>query len=120
MNLILDEYSLVAIYSAMSIYTLAFVMFSIDLAKRSARIPAAVEKASDRRPANTQGVIATLQKTEPEPPTPIYKFERIAFSLVVLGDAAGGLRLAGVMDAEFSLISSALLLPSSSYSVGRT
>lgn len=120
MNLILDEYSLVAIYSAMSIYTLAFVMFSIDLAKRSARIPAAVEKASDSRPANTQGVIATLQKTEPEPPTPTYRFERIAFSLVVLGWVmhAAGVVLRGLAQGfvpwanmfEFSLISSALIV----------
>lgn len=119
MYLILDEYSLVAIYSAMSIYTLAFVMFAIDLAKRSARTPATRVEAVHREMAGVRGGIATLERTAPEPPR-AHKFERIAFALLILGWVlhAAGVVLRGLAQGfvpwanmfEFSLISSSLVV----------
>jgi cytochrome c-type biogenesis protein CcsB len=116
----LDTYSLVAIYSAMGIYTFAFVMFAIDLAKRSARVPAAVREESVGRLANASGATATLEKTQTAPPPPRYKFERIAFALVMLAWLlhVGGVILRGVAQGfvpwanmfEFSLTSSAIVV----------
>ncbi|HEU4806972.1 MAG TPA: c-type cytochrome biogenesis protein CcsB [Homoserinimonas sp.] len=115
----LDSYSLVAIYSAMGVYTIAFVMFALDLAKRSAREPA-VTQAYGGQLANARGVTATLQKTEAGPEAPRYKFERIAYALVVLGWVLhlGGVVLRGVAQGfvpwanmfEFSLTSSAIVV----------
>lgn len=120
MTLILDDFSLVTVYTAMGVYTLAFVMFAIDLAKRSVRKPASVSTTSHRQQADVQGVIAALQKTEPAQPTPRYKFERIAFSLVVLGWVfhVAGVVLRGLAQGfvpwanmyEFALISSAVIV----------
>jgi cytochrome c-type biogenesis protein CcsB len=46
----LDEISIIAVYSAMAVYAIAFIAYSIDLAKRSAASGAAtvVETASER------------------------------------------------------------------------
>lgn len=114
----LDSYSLVAIYSAMGIYTLAFVAFALDLAKRSAREPAVA--ASTGQLANTRGVTATLVKTDAAPEPPRYKFERIALALVILGWVlhVAGVVLRGVAQGfvpwanmfEFSLTSSAIVV----------
>ena len=114
----LDTYSLVAIYSAMGVYTLAFVMFAIDLAKRSARLPAAA--ASVGQLANTRGVTATLVRTDAEPNAPGSRFERIAYALVALGWVlhVAGVVLRGVAQGfvpwanmfEFSLTSSAIVV----------
>ena len=116
----LDAYSLVAIYSAMGIYSFAFVMFAIDLAERSARVPAAVGQASAGQLAGVRGVTATLQKADAEPEAPRYKFVRIAFALVLLGWALhlAGVVLRGVAQGfvpwanmfEFSLTSSAIVV----------
>ncbi|MCU1546520.1 MAG: ccsB [Homoserinimonas sp.] len=91
----LDSYSQVAIYSAMAVYVLSFIMFTLDLAKRSASKGELV--GSRRRP-----------------------FERIAFALVILGWA---LHVAGAVFRgfaqgfvpwanmfEFSLTSSAIVV----------
>lgn len=115
----LDSNSLVAIYSAMGVYTIAFVMFALDLAKRSARVPVAAAPYAGRL-AKAEGVTTTLQKTETEPKEPRYKFERIGYALVMLGWA---LHLAGVVMRgiaqgfvpwanmfEFSLTSSAIVV----------
>jgi cytochrome c-type biogenesis protein CcsB len=114
----LDSYSLVAIYSAMAVYTIAFVMFALDLAKRSAREPAAVTTAGQL--GNTRGVTATLQKADAEPEPPRYKFERIGYALVALGWVlhVAGVILRGVAQGfvpwanmfEFSLTSSAIVV----------
>ncbi|WP_417508531.1 c-type cytochrome biogenesis protein CcsB [Microbacterium sp.] len=121
MTLILDEYSLLTVYTAMGIYTLAFVMFAIDMAKRSTSKPVPVSVGSHRRQSDAQGAVATLQKTEPPRQQPSrYKFERIAFALVVLGWMfhAAGVALRGMAQGfvpwanmyEFALISSALII----------
>ncbi|WP_194421576.1 c-type cytochrome biogenesis protein CcsB [Microbacterium abyssi] len=119
MTLILDEYSLLTVYTAMGIYTLAFVMFAIDMAKRSTRKLAPVSVDSQRRHSDAQGALATLQQTDPPHQPSSYKFERIAFSLVVLGWVfhAAGVVLRGMAQGfvpwanmyEFALISSALI-----------
>ncbi|MBN8424390.1 c-type cytochrome biogenesis protein CcsB [Microbacterium esteraromaticum] len=119
MTLILDEYSLLTVYTAMAVYTLAFVVFAIDVAKRSARVPAA-GTVSEVRQASADGGTTTLQTTEAEPQKPRYKFERIAFSLVVLGWGmhTTGVVLRGLAQGfvpwanmyEFSLISSAIVI----------
>lgn len=113
----LDSYSLVTIYSAMAIYTISFVMFAVDLAKRSAREPQVA--ASTGQLANTVGVTATLVKTE-APAPPRYRFERIGFALIVLGWLlhVAGVVLRGVAQGfvpwanmfEFSLTSSAIVV----------
>lgn len=120
MTFMLDEYSLLAVYTAMAIYTLAFVMFTIDMAKRSTHRPVTVSTVMSRREVDAQGTIATVQKTESEPLTPRNKFERIAFSLVVLGWVfhTAGVVFRGLAQGfvpwanmyEFSLISSAIIV----------
>lgn len=120
MTLILDEYSLLMVYTAMGIYTLAFVMFAIDLAKRSARKPAIVSAISLSQQSDAQGGVATLRKKEIDAQTPRYKFERIAFSLVVFGWLlhTAGVAFRGFAQGfvpwanmyEFSLISSAIIV----------
>lgn len=114
----LDSYSLVAIYSAMAIYTIAFIMFALDLAKRSARA-ATVESAHVGQPANAGGTTATLQKMQTGQTAPVYKFERIAYALVALGWLVhvAAVILRGVAQGfvpwanmfEFSLTSSAIV-----------
>jgi cytochrome c-type biogenesis protein CcsB len=55
------SYSLIAVYSAMAIYTLAFVMFAIDLARRSAESSdsaAAANTGLSSASARTTGVMA--------------------------------------------------------------
>src|SRR5690554_1631800 len=120
MTILLDDYSLVAIYSAMGIYTLAFAIFAIDLAKRSARVPAAAAPASVGQLANAPGVTATPPKTAVQSEVPRYKLERIAFALVALGWVihAAAVVLRGVAQGfvpwanmfEFSLTSSAIVV----------
>lgn len=116
----LDSYSLVAIYSAMGVYTLAFVMFALDLAKRSARVPAVAE-ARRGQLTNAAGIITTLTHGDRDSaPKARYKFERIAFALVVLGWVlhVAGAVLRGVAQGfvpwanmfEFSLTSSAVVV----------
>lgn len=49
----LDEISILAVYSALAVYAIAFIAFSIDLARRSAAAARAADAAADpsRRPA---------------------------------------------------------------------
>ncbi|GAB3134564.1 c-type cytochrome biogenesis protein CcsB [Marisediminicola antarctica] len=81
--------SLTAVWSAMGVYTLAFIMFTLDLAKRSAwaqQTPAAVTAAAAPR-GQLAGATATIDRigsdTSQKPLS--LKFERIAFALTVLG-----------------------------------
>ena len=75
--------ALVAIWSAMAIYTIAFIMFTLDLAKRSA---SAQQAPVAQTVEVSRGQIATLEKVQaPAPPERTFRFERIAFSLTVVG-----------------------------------
>ena len=95
--------SLVAIWSAMGVYTIAFILFTLDLAKRSAfvqRADAATERASSASVSTTTaasnravgqlagagGSIATLERSDAPPVTPplSLKLERIALAVTVV------------------------------------
>jgi cytochrome c-type biogenesis protein CcsB len=52
----LDEISILAVYSAMAVYAIAFIAYSIDLAKRSAASVA----GADERAAATDGAVTEL------------------------------------------------------------
>ena len=129
--------SVVAVWSAMGIYTLAFIGFTLDLAKRSAwaqqhqALPAAarasaraqMQTPSEQRAANA-GNTAVLDRTDAAPreasPPLSLRFERIAFSLTVLawlvhlasvilrGLAQGHVPWSNMF--EFSLTSSAIIV----------
>jgi cytochrome c-type biogenesis protein CcsB len=101
----LSAYSLVAIYSAMAIYLFAFIAFTLDLAKRSATPVVAsaaqsVKAATARvgqlssigRLTNAGGSTAVLDRPPVPPATSAAapkprasRFERVAFSLTILG-----------------------------------
>jgi len=118
---VLDSYSLVAVYSAMAVYVFAFVLFTIDLAKRSTYATAAADQLamSERQVAAASGATATLEKTTTDVAAPRYRFERIAFALTILatllhvaavvfrGVAQGFVPWANMF--EFSLTSSAIV-----------
>lgn len=92
----LSSAALVAIWSAMGVYTLAFIMFTLDLSRRSAStipertVPELVEGATGQF-ASAGGSVATLEKTrvgsgsDTQPPKSGRRFERIAFALTIVG-----------------------------------
>ena len=59
MTLTLETISLLAVYSAMAIYTLAFVAFTVDLARRSAATPVVTEAAPAGVLASASGARAS-------------------------------------------------------------
>jgi cytochrome c-type biogenesis protein CcsB len=63
----LVSFSLIAVYSAMAVYTLAFIFFTVDLAKRSAVTPAVAEAAVTRSSAAGRAT-ALLEKVVTEAP----------------------------------------------------
>lgn len=95
--------SLVAVYSAMGVYTIAFIFFTLDLAKRSAAKPAssgAMSVASAASSANAgatagaaaggSGGVATVERvdtsaTDAPRPTNATVYERLGFALAILG-----------------------------------
>jgi cytochrome c-type biogenesis protein CcsB len=125
MAAMLDSYSLVAIYSAMAVYTFAFILFAVDLAKRSANSTSAAGQLamSEGQLTNfagaSTGTTATLERPATEARKPRYVFERIAFALTVLATLVhvGAVVLRGVAQGfvpwanmfEFSLTSSAII-----------
>ncbi len=82
--------SLVAVYSAMAVYTIAFILFTLDLAKRSAEEPAAVNAAAANpyATASAGGSVATVEKPrvrDESAPRGATRFQRVAFALAILG-----------------------------------
>ncbi len=75
----LVSYSLIAVYSAMAVYTLAFVLFTLDLARRSAAAPVAVAAAT-----SSSGGTTVLEKPVPVAPTKGPRYLRAAFALTVM------------------------------------
>ena len=61
------SFSLIAVYSAMAVYTLAFIFFTVDLAKRSAVTPAIAEVATAKSSAAGRAT-ALLEKVVTEVP----------------------------------------------------
>ena len=120
----LVSYSLVAIYSAMAVYTLAFVCFALDLAKRSAEAGAtpAVARASMASASAGATTTATLERVAApaSAAAPTRRFERTALALTVLawilhvtgtvlrGFANGHVPWSNMF--EFSLTSSAIIV----------
>ena len=85
----LAAYSLVAIYSAIAVYALAFIAYVLDLSRRAAASqtvvaePAAASRAS-------QGATVVVEKVSTRPPAEGYstggtsRYQRVAFALTVL------------------------------------
>ncbi|MDM4762395.1 c-type cytochrome biogenesis protein CcsB [Galbitalea sp. SE-J8] len=94
MTEVLEDYSLIAVYAAMAIYTLAFIAYTVDLAKRSAPA-AAVGGAGAANAANARAVggraTALLERlaTDAPPaegaPPAASAAQRTATALVVIG-----------------------------------
>ena len=116
----LVQFSTVAVYSAMAIYALAFIMFTLDLSRRVAVVaaPAAGEVAA----ASANGYTTVLEKVdapaEPKAKTPRYL--RAAMALTVIawvlhvgaavfrGVAAGRVPWANMF--EFTLTATAIII----------
>lgn len=77
----LDSYSLVAIYSAMAVYTIAFIMFTLDLSRRSAATPTV---AAVTQSASVGGGTAVLEKTDAPARVKGPRYLRAAMALTVL------------------------------------
>jgi len=101
----LAAYSVVAVYSAMAVYVLAFIAFALDLAKRSAiaqsasahaiaagaKAPASLSRAGSGSTRAAKGMTAVLETTAP-PAVPTSsvagrasRFQRTAYALVIVG-----------------------------------
>jgi cytochrome c-type biogenesis protein CcsB len=103
----LDAYSVVAVYSAIAVYVLAFIAFALDLSKRSAMAqsaaPAGAADASPARvtaggsrwgattSASRAGSTAVIDRAVP-PPVPASpvagrasRFQRTGYALVIVG-----------------------------------
>ncbi|MER3390820.1 MAG: c-type cytochrome biogenesis protein CcsB [Microcella sp.] len=91
----LVAYSLVAVYSAMGVYTVAFILFTLDLAKRSAgraepvtQARASATAATVLSSAGRAGTTAVLDRADAAPQTPGgTRYQRAAFALAILGFA---------------------------------
>lgn len=113
----LVSYSVIAVYSAMAIYTIAFVMFTIDLSRRVA--PAAAEVGSGSVGSAASGSTVVLERATTDVAAPP-RFLRVAMSLTVLawvlhvsavlfrGFAAGRVPWANMF--EFSLTATAIIV----------
>ena len=88
----LENYSTIALYSAMIVYAIAFVFYAVDLANRSGDAAAVRTPAADAEAATAGGGVATMVRTAP-PSRAIgtvtkprrSRSLRIGFSLTVLG-----------------------------------
>ena len=133
-----DSIALVAIYSAMGVYVLAFIFYTLELAKRSAQATAhatahsaaatpalADHQVSSARAsvgqnpaAEQRASVATLERDSTGAGRPPRRMERIAFSLTALAWLlhVTGAVMRGLADGhvpwanmfEFSLVSSAI------------
>ena len=117
------SFSLVAVYSAMAIYTLAFVMFTLDLARRSAPAPVRLETAEVEASASS-GSTKLLERLVTDAPADAARkpprFLRAAMALTVIAWVlhVGGAVLRGVAAhrvpwanmVEFSLTATAIIV----------
>ena len=84
MTEVLASYSLVAVYSAMAVYTLSFLLFTLDLATRQAPTPAKQLAAVGGGPADQ--VTETTRASGADAATPKRGvFQRVATGLLVVG-----------------------------------
>ena len=92
MTLTLETTSLLAIYSAMALYTIAFIAFTVDLARRSALVQAAVPVSApvgQLATASAEGSTALLEKRADAPTAPprASKAMRMAMAFTTIGFA---------------------------------
>jgi len=91
-TLTLETTSLLAIYSAMALYTIAFIAFTVDLARRSALVQAAVPVSApvgQLATASAEGSTALLEKRADAPAAPprASKAMRMAMAFTTIGFA---------------------------------
>ncbi|GAB3605150.1 c-type cytochrome biogenesis protein CcsB [Conyzicola nivalis] len=88
MTLTLETMSLIAVYSAMVVYTFAFIAFTVDLARRSAPAPVAVE-ASMSQSAASSARTTLLEKLATDAPddgtAKVSRAMRLAMGFTILG-----------------------------------
>ena len=82
----LVAYSLVAVYSAMGVYTVAFILFTLDLAKRSAQRAEPVAARAQQAAVNSSSMTSVLER----PVAPLQsggatRYERAGLALSILG-----------------------------------
>lgn len=119
----LASYSLLAVYSAMAIYTIAFIMFTLDLARRSApaqvRLEAAVGTTAAKAGSTTLlERLSTDAPAEARPKGPRYLRAAMALTIVawvlhvagavLRGVAAGRVPWANMF--EFTLTATAIIV----------
>ena len=75
MTEVLAGYSLIAVYSAMAVYTLAFLFFTLDLSKRSVTTAETVAEAR----SGTTGVLTVAAKAR------VTVYQKMATGLLILG-----------------------------------
>jgi len=83
---ILAAYSVVAVYSAIVVYVLAFIAFALDLSKRSAIAQSAANVSLATVVAAGSGSTAVLEKTAtPSVRGRSSRYQRTAYALVIIG-----------------------------------
>jgi cytochrome c-type biogenesis protein CcsB len=115
----LVTYSNLAVYSAMAIYTIAFIMFTLDLARRSAAVPAASVSATAVAGSGSTTVLERVDApTKTAPKNPRYLRAALALTVIawllhVTADVLRGIAAARVPWAnmfEFSLTATAIIV----------
>ncbi len=84
----LASWSLVAVYSAAAVYAVAFVVFVLDLAKRSAAAPAQEPAVTAARTERSSGILVAEDTGPPAVATATggaSRYQRTAFALTVIG-----------------------------------
>lgn len=81
----LVSYSLVAVYSAMAIYAIAFVMFTLDLSRRTSRALAESPPARVGEASRVAGGTALLERPDEPRSAADPRYLRVAMALTVLG-----------------------------------
>lgn len=85
----LDEFSALLLYSAMGVYAIAFIAFTLDLARRSAGAALVAESGAARvaRARAAAGSVATLEAPPTAPPVRAHESVslRVGVSLALLG-----------------------------------
>lgn len=122
---ILASYSLLAVYTAMAVYTLAFVLFTLDLARRSAPAPVALEAPAAASSARSSvGSTAVIDRPATDAPAGATRkaprYLRAAMALTIIawvlhvagavlrGIAAGRVPWANMF--EFTLTATAIIV----------
>ena len=115
-----ETISLIAVYSAMGVYTIAFIMFALDLSRRSAAIPVVASERVARAVLNAGPTTTVLEKPDAPTRTPGPRYLRAAMALTVLawalhvtgavlrGLAAGRVPWANMF--EFTLTATAIIV----------